>query len=197
MVITIDGPAGAGKSTVARAVAARLGLRYLDTGAMYRALTLVALERELALDDADGLAVLAPLAADRSDDPGLRTPEVDAAVSTVAAHPIVRTAMRQAQRAFLAEDHAVAEGRDIGAVVWPTAGLKIWLDADPAVRARRRVVERADGQAAAALHVRDRSDAEQTQSAPDAIRIDTGPLGIDEVVDRIVALAAERGAPRP
>ena len=197
MVITIDGPAGAGKSTVARAVAARLGLRYLDTGAMYRALTLVALERDIPLDDEGVLASLAPLAAGRSDDPGLRTPDVDAAVSTVAAHPAVRAAMREAQRAFLAEDGAVAEGRDIGAVVWPDAGLKIWLDPAADVRARRRVDERADGSAAAALHERDRSDAEQTQRAPDAIRIDTGPLGIDEVVDQIVALALERSAPRP
>ena len=197
MVITIDGPAGAGKSTVARAVAARLGLRYLDTGAMYRALTLVALEREVPLHDAERLALLAPLAAGRSEDPGLRTPRVDAAVSAVAAHPAVRSAMRDAQRAFLAEDDAVAEGRDIGAVVWPAAGLKVWLDADPAVRALRRVAEREDGSAAAALHARDRSDAEQTLRAPDAVRIDTGPLTIDQVVERVVELAVERGAAAP
>src|SRR4051794_37413055 len=131
MVIAIDGPAGAGKSTVAREVARRLGYRYLDTGAMYRAVTLAALELGTELSDARGVAALAGLAATMPQAGRLRTPQVDARVSTAAGHPEVRQALHAAQRAFLAEGDAVAEGRDVGAVVWPEAELKVWLDADP------------------------------------------------------------------
>lgn len=193
MVIAIDGPAGAGKSTVAREVARRLGYRYLDTGAMYRALTLLALERGSPLDDADTLAGLIDEAIPLTADPRVRSAAVDAAVSTVSAHPAVRTAMREAQRSFLAAGDAVAEGRDIGAVVWPEAELKLWLDADPSERARRRVMEVAGGAATAeALLARDRRDASQLRPAPDAVLLDTTALDAGSVVERILALVQER-----
>lgn len=192
MVIAIDGPAGAGKSTVARALAQRLGYRYLDTGAGYRALTLVALDHGTPLDDASALAELAPLATAVAEDPRLRSAEVEANVSTVSAHPAVRTAMREAQRAFLAAGDAVAEGRDIGAVVCPEADLKIWLHADEAVRARRRTAERGGADAAAALAERDQRDAANTLRADDAVGVDTSALEAGEVVERIAALVQER-----
>lgn len=181
MIVTIDGPAGAGKSTVARALAERVGYRYLDTGAMYRAVTLVALE-----DDADPVAVAkADAWTSRVHDPALRGSEVEARVSAVAALPEVRDALRAHQRAYLAEGDAVAEGRDIGAIVWPDAELKIWLDASPEERARRRAVERGAAAGAAALE-RDLADQAQTIVPPGSIRIDTDGLTIDEVVARIV-----------
>lgn len=181
MIVTIDGPAGAGKSTVARALAERVGYRYLDTGAMYRAVTLVALE-----DGADPVAVAQAGAWTlRVDDPALRGPEVEAGVSAVAAISEVREALRQHQRAYLAQGDAVAEGRDIGAVVWPDAELKIWLDASPEERARRRAVERGEAAGVAALE-RDRADRAQTIVPPGSVRIDTDGLAIDEVVARIV-----------
>jgi CMP/dCMP kinase len=194
VVIAIDGPAGAGKSTVARAVADELGFRYLDTGAMYRAVTLAALRAGVGPEDEAGLAGLADLAATLTDDPELRTPQVEEWVSLVARHPSVREALRRAQRAFLAQGDAVAEGRDVGGVVWPEAELKIWLDAAPLVRARRRVEELGDSSAAAALAERDERDAAQTVHAPDAVVIDSTELEQDDVVARIVALARERRA---
>ena len=189
MVIAIDGPAGAGKSTVARGVADVLGYRYLDTGAMYRALTLAALRSGVGCDDAEALAGLAGLAATMSGDPALRSPQVDECVSLVARHRPVREALHRAQRAFLADGDAVAEGRDVGAVVWPEAELKFWLDAAPAVRARRRVQELGDASAAAALAERDERDAAQTVRAPDAVVIDSTGLDSDAVIAQIVALA--------
>src|SRR5690349_9856587 len=193
MVIAIDGPAGAGKSTVARGVARALGYRYLDTGAMYRAVTLAALDTGIDVKDARRLAGLAGLAARMTDDPRLRTPMVDTRVSVAAAHPEVRAALHAAQRAFLERGDAVAEGRDVGAVVWPEAELKVWLDADPAERARRRVSEQGGGEeVAAALRDRDRRDATQTQRARDAVLVDTTRLDPDAVAERIVALARER-----
>jgi cytidylate kinase len=189
VVITIDGPAGAGKSTVARAVATELGYRYLDTGAMYRAVALAALRTGVDCDDVDALAGLAGLAATMSDDPDLRSPQVDRRVSLVARHRPVREALHRAQRAYLAEGDAVAEGRDVGAVVWPEAELKIWLDAAPGVRARRRVREQGDDAAAAALAERDRRDSAQTVRAPDAIAIDSTELDSQAVIARIVDLA--------
>jgi len=194
VVIAIDGPAGAGKSTVARAVATALGYRYLDTGAMYRAVALASLRTGVGTDDPDGLSGLAGLAASMSDDPELRSPQVDRRVSQVARHPSVREALHRAQRAFLAEGDAVAEGRDVGAVVWPEAELKIWLDAAPQIRARRRVEEQGDSAAAAALAERDRRDTAQTVRAPDAIVIDSSELDREAVVARIVALAREGSA---
>jgi cytidylate kinase len=181
MIVTIDGPAGAGKSTVARALAERVGYRYLDTGAMYRAVTLVALEQA-----ADPVVVARTDAwTKRLDDPALRGSAVEDRVSAVAALPEVREALREHQRAFLAEGDAVAEGRDIGAIVWPDAELKVWLDASPEERARRRGAERGAEAAAAALE-RDRADRAQTIVPPGSVRIDTEGLAIDEVVARIV-----------
>jgi cytidylate kinase len=194
MVIAIDGPAGAGKSTVAREVARRLGYRYLDTGAMYRAVALAALDTGTDLDDARSLAGLGGLATRMTEDPRLRTPTVDARVSQVASHADVRAAMREAQRRFLEEGDAVVEGRDIGAIVWPEAELKVWLDADPLERARRRIDESGDEAAAQALHARDQKDQHQTRRAPDAVVVDSTELDADEVVSRIVELARERGA---
>jgi cytidylate kinase len=194
MVIAIDGPAGAGKSTVAREVARRLGYRYLDTGAMYRAVALAALDTGTDLDDARSLAGLGGLATRMTDDPRLRTPTVDARVSQVAGHADVRAAMRDAQRQFLAEGDTVVEGRDIGAVVWPESELKIWLDADADERARRRSDESGDATAAQALHVRDQRDAQQMLRAEDAVSVDSTELSADAVVDRIIELARERGA---
>ena len=188
-MIAIDGPAGAGKSTVARAVADALGYRYLDTGAMYRAVALAALRTGVASDDGEALAGLAGLAATMSGDPELRSPQVEGRVSLVAAHPAVREALHQAQRAFLAEGDAVAEGRDVGAVVWPEAELKVWLDAAPQVRARRRVREQGAPSAAAALAERDQRDSAQTVRAPDAVVIDSTELAPEAVVAHIVALA--------
>jgi CMP/dCMP kinase len=192
VVIAIDGPAGAGKSTVARAVADELGYRYLDTGAMYRAVTLAALRAGVDSDDAAGLAALADRAATMTGDAELRSPEVERSVSLVASHQRVRDALHRAQRAFLAQGDAVGEGRDVGAVVWPEAELKIWLDAAPLVRARRRVEELGDASAAAALAERDERDSAQTIHAPDAVAIDSTDLELDAVVARIVELARER-----
>jgi CMP/dCMP kinase len=192
VVIAIDGPAGAGKSTVAHAVAEELGFRYLDTGAMYRAVTLAALRAGVDSDDAAGLAGLAGLAATMTRDPELRSPEVERSVSLVASHRQVRDALHAAQRAFLAQGDAVGEGRDVGAVVWPEADLKIWLDADPRVRARRRVLELGNAAAAAALAERDQRDAAQTVRAPDAIAIDSTELELEVVIARILELARER-----
>jgi CMP/dCMP kinase len=179
---------------VARGVARRLGYRYLDTGAMYRAVALAALDTGTDLDDARALAGLGGLATRMTDDPRLRTPAVDARVSQVAGHPDVRAAMREAQRRFLEEGDTVVEGRDIGAVVWPDSELKIWLDADPVERARRRSDESGDAAAAQALHARDQRDAQQTQRAADAVALDSTELSADQVVARIVELAQERGA---
>jgi cytidylate kinase len=191
VVITIDGPAGAGKSTVARTVAGELGYRYLDTGAMYRAVTLAALRAGVDSDDPEGLAALAGTAATLTSDGELRSPEVEERVSLVARHPSVREALHHAQRAYLAAGDAVAEGRDVGGVVWPEAELKIWLDADPEVRARRRVQELGDSAAAAALAERDRRDSLQTVRAADAVVVDSTDLDTAEVVARIVGLARE------
>jgi cytidylate kinase len=129
-----------------------------------------------------------------SDDPDLRSPEVDRWVSLVARHPPLRTALHRAQRAYLAEGDAVAEGRDVGAVVWPEAELKIWLDAAPGERAKRRVREQGDDAAAAALAERDQRDSAQTVRAPDAVVIDTTELPTDAVIDRIVSLAKAAAA---
>jgi len=207
MVVAIDGPAGAGKSTVARALAERLGFRYLDTGAMYRALTWLAMQRGLDLSNAEGLAQLAReqpvLFAD--DDrvwvggtdvtSSIRSDRVDRMVPVVARHPAVREVMRDRQRELGAEGDVVMEGRDIGTVVAPDADVKVYLVADREVRARRRMAERpgigADA-LATDLRKRDAKDAERMQPAADATEIDTTNLEVDDVVDRIEALVRER-----
>ena len=207
VIIAIDGPAGAGKSTVARMLAARLGYRYLDTGAMYRALTWLALDRGVPLDDAAALAGLArenEVAIDADDTVtiagqdvthAIRTVEIDRVVSSVARHQEVREILRKRQRALAETGDAVIEGRDIGAVVCPNADVKVFLTADTSERARRRTDERpglgADA-LATDLRKRDAGDAGQMTAAPDAVKIDTTDISIDEVVARIEQLAAER-----
>lgn len=203
MIVAIDGPAGAGKSSVARGLAKRLGFRYLDTGAMYRALTWLALHEGVALDDGPALEALAqgnPVAFDAEGSVSIagedvttriREPEIDAAVPVVARHPEVREVMRGRQRELGRAGDSVIEGRDIGVVVVPDAEVKVWLVADPAERARRRHLER-DGLAidelAAELRRRDERDAVNTHRAPDAIEVDTTALGLDQVIDRIAGL---------
>jgi CMP/dCMP kinase len=208
MIVAIDGPAGAGKSTVAHALASRLGFRYLDTGAMYRALTWLALEEGLDLESGAALGALAqasPIAfyRDRVTIAGedvtkaIRQPEIDRVVSTVARHPEVREVMRDRQRELAEQRDAVIEGRDIGTVVCPNADVKVYLVADPAERARRRVADRPEiGAEALAtdLRLRDQRDAVQMQPAPDAETIDTTYLDVDEVVARIEALITARTA---
>ena len=205
--MAIDGPAGAGKSTVARGLAERLGFRYLDTGAMYRALTWLALRDGVPLDDGAALAALAAghpvefgvdrtVAVDGEDvTAAIRRSEIDAAVPVVARHVPVREVMRERQRTLATRGDSVIEGRDIGVVVVPQAEVKVWLVADPAERARRRQIERGGGDAgtlAEDLRRRDEIDAANTHRAPDAVEIDTTGLTVDEVVDRIAALVHER-----
>ena len=193
MVIAIDGPAGAGKSTVARAVAEKLGFTYLDSGAMYRAVALA------LRSDPNGAA------ADRAREveidfgnPDLRTPEVSEAASRVAQDPAVRAALVERQREMLKTGDWVAEGRDIGTVVAPQAELKVFLTASPEERARRRATELgADVDTVLREQtLRDEQDRTREHSplepAADSVEVDTTGLSIDEVVDRIGELAHER-----
>jgi CMP/dCMP kinase len=202
-VIAIDGPAGAGKSTVARALAARLGLEYLDTGAMYRAVTFAALRHGLDLDDEAAVARLAQQVTMEVGDHGvlvdgvdatieIRTPEVTRAVSRVAANSGVRAELVDRQRAWgTARGGGVIEGRDIGSVVFPDAVLKLYLTATPRVRAERRVAEAGGDvdEIEAAIGARDnfdstRADSPLTQAHGSAV-LDTTGLSIAEVLDRI------------
>jgi cytidylate kinase len=208
MVVAIDGPAGAGKSTVARALADRLGFRYLDTGAMYRALTWLALERGVDLSDGAALGELAQASAisfagdrvliageDVTD--AIRQAEIDRVVSSVARHPEVREVMRDRQRELAQHGDVVIEGRDIGTVVCPDADVKVYLVAEAAERARRRVADRPEiGEEALAtdLRLRDERDAAQMQPATDARKIDTTELDVEDVVDAIERLVAERAS---
>jgi len=207
MIVAIDGPAGAGKSTVARALAQRLGFRYLDTGAMYRGLTWLALQHGMPLGDGAPLGRLAAENPVTFDPKGrvfindtdvtsaIRQVRVDRMVPVVARHPEVRAVMRERQRELAAERNAVIEGRDIGTVVAPDAEVKVYLVADEKVRAARRQAERPDiGTDALAtdLKLRDESDRARMQPAGDAERIDTTELDVDEVVGRIEELVRAR-----
>jgi cytidylate kinase len=212
LVIAIDGPSGSGKSSASKGVARKLGLRYLDTGAMYRALTWWFMAEQADPADTDLVAARAaePVieVSTDPDDPWtrvngrdvsveIRTPEVSAQVSVVARVPAVREHLIAQQRAIIgaADPGIVAEGRDIGTVVARNAGLKVFLTADPAARARRRAAEtQADaGETEAAQARRDRLDAAQSEKAADALLLDATDLTLDEVIGEIARLARERG----
>jgi cytidylate kinase len=210
MVIAIDGPAGAGKSTVARTLAAKLAFTYLDSGAMYRCVALAALRRGADLGDDGTMAELAGSIAISLDggivkldgedvSAEIRGPEVSEASSRVSVHPGVREAMVARQRELIAAGRYVAEGRDIGTVVSPDSPLKVFLTASAAERARRRAEQTGEDAAKVldAQLARDRRDETREHSAlraaPDAVKIDTTDLSQDEVVARIASLARDRG----
>lgn len=209
MVIAIDGPAGAGKSTVARAVAAALGFTYLDSGAMYRCVALAGLERGDDLDDPEQMGEVARSLRIELDGGGvrldgrdvgaaIREPRVTEAASRVSVHPGVREAMVARQRELIAAGRYVAEGRDIGTVVSPDAPLKVFLTAAPEERARRRAAQTGEDEATVLAAQRERDERDETRehsalrAAEDAVEIDTTGLSLDEVVERVVALARER-----
>jgi cytidylate kinase len=215
VLVAIDGPAGSGKSSVARAVAERLGLADLNTGATYRAVALVALKEGLNLDDGGALADIGEdvdlagsgvsYGGERIPEDALRTPEVAAAASRVSAHPELREVLVERQRAAAcraqAVGGAVVEGRDIGTVVLPDAELKVFLSASPEERARRRALQSGREEELErirkAMHTRDKRDTEREASplkpAPDAVVLDTTGLSLEGVVSRVVELAHERG----
>jgi len=210
MVIAIDGPAGAGKSTVARALAERLGFTYLDSGAMYRCVALAAIERGVDLDDEAAMGELAGsleieldrdrVALDGRDvSAAIRDPRVSDASSRASVHPGVREAMVARQRELIAAGRYVAEGRDIGTVVSPEAPLKVFLTASPQERARRRAEQTGEDleTVLAAQRERDARDESREHSAlraaDDAVELDTTGLALDQVVDRVVTLARQRG----
>jgi cytidylate kinase len=210
MVIAIDGPAGAGKSTVARAVAGEIGFTYLDSGAMYRCVALAALQGKVDLDDGEEVGALAEVLEIDFDgqrvlldgeevSEEIREPQVSAAASHVSVHPRVRAAMVERQRQLIAAGRYVAEGRDIGTVVSPDSPLKIFLTASDEERARRRAAETGEPveRVLEAQRQRDARDTEREHGAlrpaEDAVELDTTGLSLDEVVARVVALAADRG----
>jgi cytidylate kinase len=219
VVVAIDGPAGSGKSTVARRVAERAGLRYLDTGATYRALTLALLRRGVPVDDPE--AVAAAKAVDLALElppgpagvarvlldgvepgPALRTPEVNATVSAVSAVPEVRELLVGLQRSLVGVGGIVVEGRDIGTVVWPDADVKVFLTASEHERARRRTGDtEGGGETAETLARRDALDrgraASPTRPAADALIVDSTSRSVDQVVDQLLRLIEAARATRP
>jgi cytidylate kinase len=209
MVIAIDGPAGAGKSSVARAVAAALAFTYLDSGAMYRCVALAGVERGVDLDDAAAVGAVArglEIALDgkrvalgeRDVTEAIRTPAVTEAASRVSVHPPVREAMVTRQRELIAAGRYVAEGRDIGTVVSPDAPLKVFLTASAEERARRRAAQTGEDEATVLAAQRERDERDETRehsalrAAPDAVEIDTTGLALADVVTRVVELARQR-----
>jgi cytidylate kinase len=215
LIIAIDGPSGAGKGTVARNLAARLGYRHVDTGAMYRAVAWKALHDAIDLDDEETISRMAETMSltalggtvsvnGRDISREIRTPAIDAAAARVARQPKVRAVLIQQQRDLGAGGGVVMEGRDIGTVVFPDADVKLYLDASPEERARRRAHDSAHsaGGAAAvndiatALEARDRLDRTRTASplavASDAMEIDTTRLSVDEVVERVLRVVESR-----
>jgi CMP/dCMP kinase len=221
MIIAIDGPAGSGKSTVARGVARRLGFTYLDSGAMYRAVTLAALEADADLGDGELLGRLAAdaqirlrerdhdniqvLLGERDVSDEIRTPAVTGSSSQVAAHRQVRDALLTRQRALIADGDWVVEGRDIGTVVAPDAAVKAFLTAEPAERARRRAeelrrrgVEAEAEEVHRAIEQRDKLDSTRSAAplrpADDAIPIDTTGLAPEQVIEQVLALVARSGS---
>ena len=220
VVVAIDGPAGSGKSTVARRVAEQAGLRYLDTGATYRALTLALLRRGIPVEDAEAVADAAkavdltlelppgPAGAARvlldgvEPGPALRSPEVNAAVSVVAAVAAVRELLVGLQRSLVGVGGIVVEGRDIGTVVWPDADVTVFLTASEHERVRRRGVDsEGGGETAETLARRDAIDsrraASPTRAAADALVIDSTTRSIDQVVDQLLQLIDAARASRP
>lgn len=219
MVVAVDGPSGSGKSTVSRRLARALGAQYLDTGAMYRAVTWAVLQAGVDPHDADTVAKIASeatltIGSDPADphialdgqnvDGPIRGPAVTAAVSAVSAVPAVRAVLVSRQREIIRSAEAaggiVVEGRDIGTVVAPNATLKVFLTAAAAERARRRSAEQAADLAATQADLARRDQADSTRAADplaqadDAVVLDTTELGIDDVVDRLLALVRERTA---
>jgi cytidylate kinase len=219
IIVAIDGPSGAGKGTVARTIAARLGYRHVDTGAMYRAVAWKAGHDAVDLEDGAAVASLASHASFEVNDKividgddvteAIRTPAIDEAAAIVAQHPPVRAVLVERQRRYATGGGIVMEGRDIGSVVFPDADVKVYLDADPGERARRRSADAAhaagraigrDG-VAEALEVRDRIDRTRTVSplkmASDAVYIDTTHMAVADVVGRVMELvdkARQRGS---
>lgn len=215
LIIAIDGPSGAGKGTVARTLASRLGYRHVDTGAMYRAVAWKARQDQVDLSDGEAVAARARRARIDLDHgvvidghdvtSAIRTPDIDDAAAAVARHPQVRTVLVDRQRGYGAGGGLVMEGRDIGTVVFPNADVKLYLDASPEERARRRAEDPAHAlgqgptgkeRVAEALAARDRSDRTRTVSpltiAPDAVYIDTTGMAIDDVVQRALTIVQER-----
>lgn len=210
VVIAIDGPAGAGKSTIAKALARDLGIAYLDTGAMYRGVTFAVLRKGLSATDVDAVGRIAQtvvfvqttdtLHIDNVDaTAAIRTPEVDAAVSHIAANSVVRDEMRQRQRQWIADHNGgVVEGRDIGSVVFPDATLKVYLVATPLVRAERRVAQHGGDVAEIARAIAERDERDSTRAdsplrqTPDAVVVDTSNRSVNQIVADIRALLTQR-----
>ncbi len=214
MIVTLDGPAGAGKSSTARALAARLGWCYMDTGAMYRAVALMALDRGIPLDDSAGLAELAEaitiefregrvVVDGRDVSTEIRTDRITQATRPVADAPPVREAMKRVQRRMAEGMDVVTEGRDQGSVVFPAAALKVFLTASPEERARRRHREEAARGNAASLEAilaaqSQRDEGDRTRAvgamkpADDAVIVETDGLTAEEVVNRLVAMIEAR-----